>query len=110
MVLSAYSHTTPNSKLSPELIYTLSLPPAKFLSGYENLDAVHLAHASSQIQTIPIPFGMSSKEAIGMFEIWSRKGWTQKGRLWTKVTKDIRDDDWVPLSQRRVVHGSVDGI
>jgi len=42
-------------------------------------DPHHLAHASSGIKKVEVPFGMSGVEAAGMFEIWARKGWAPKG-------------------------------
>ncbi len=44
-------------------------------------DPVHLAHASSGIKKVEVPFGMSGQEAAGMFDIWARKGWAPKGEL-----------------------------
>lgn len=78
MVVSAYSHTTPNVPLSPEFTYALELDSTRPITPYTKMDSVHLAHATAPATKIEVPFGMSTQEAAGMFELWSRRGWTLK--------------------------------
>lgn len=72
---------------STSLSATDYLPTAEFLSGlnletrsavspYTKLDEYHLAHAKSGIKTIAVPYGMTGAEAAGMYDLWTRKGWT----------------------------------
>jgi len=42
------------------------------------VNAYHLANASSGMEKIDVPFGMSPVEAAGLFEIWARKGWASR--------------------------------
>lgn len=78
MVVSAYSHTTPNVPLSPEFSYALELDSTRPITPYTKMDPAHLAHATAPATKIEVPFGLSTQEAAGMFELWSRRGWTLK--------------------------------
>lgn len=79
MTLSTYSHTTPNLGFSTDFLYALELPSVDPITPYAKFEQIHLAHASSGMKKIEVPFGMTTKEAVGMFEIWSRKGLVPKG-------------------------------
>lgn len=74
MTLSAYSHSTPNHPIPTDFSYALELPTKEAISPYYEFHKQHLSHASSGFKQLPVPFGMSTKEALGMFEVWSRKG------------------------------------
>ena len=74
MVLSAPSYSHTEYYPTPTFEHALELPSDRHLNAYDKLDPTHFAHASSGIKKIQVPFGMTTKEAAGMFEIWSRKG------------------------------------
>jgi len=97
MTLSAYSHTTPNLGFSTDFLYALELPSVDPITPYATFEQTHLAHASSGMKKIQVPFGMTTKEAVGMFEIWSRKGLVPKGEsmvdaLWRTLTFVASDE------------------
>ncbi|KAK4686765.1 small subunit ribosomal protein S29, partial [Tremellales sp. Uapishka_1] len=74
-LVTAVSLTTP---LPAELLSGLSLPTPHPLTPYTKLEPQHLQNASSGLQKVDVPFGMSPEEAAGLFEIWSKKGWARK--------------------------------
>ncbi|ORX35071.1 mitochondrial ribosomal death-associated protein 3-domain-containing protein [Kockovaella imperatae] len=74
MVISALSYSDTVFYPSLSLEHGLGLESDRHLDPYDTIDPTHYAHATSGIKKIHLPYGMSTKEAAGMFEIWSRKG------------------------------------
>ncbi|CAD6564388.1 MAG: 37S ribosomal protein S23 mitochondrial [Tremellales sp. Tagirdzhanova-0007] len=74
-ILSALSYSIPDVHVPPILLAALDLPSSQPITPYMRYDPHHLAHASSGIKKVEVPFGMNSGEAAGLFEIWARKGW-----------------------------------
>ncbi|WWD22697.1 hypothetical protein CI109_107190 [Kwoniella shandongensis] len=78
-ILTSLSLSDPTNLPSPSLISALSLPSTSPITPYTALDPYHLEHASSGLQKIDIPFGMTSKEAVGIFDLYAKKGWAPGG-------------------------------
>lgn len=78
MTLSTYSHSTPNLALTTDFLYALELPTHSPITPYSKFEPTHLAHASSGFKKIEVPYGMSPKEASGLFQIYARKGWLRR--------------------------------
>ena len=78
-VLTAPSHSTPYLDVPSILLAALDLPTPHPVTPYTRYDPHHLAHASSGIKKVEVPYGMTPGEAAGMFEIWAKKGWAPKG-------------------------------
>lgn len=75
-VVTATSCHRSDFPISDSLIAGLGLPENKPLHAYTPLDETYVRYASSGIKRFDLPFGMSGHEAAGMFEVFSRKGWT----------------------------------
>ncbi|WRT63202.1 uncharacterized protein IL334_000105 [Kwoniella shivajii] len=73
VILTSLSLSDPTNLPSPSLISALSLPSTTPITPYTPLDPYHLSHAAG-LQKIDVPFGMITKEASGMFELYARKG------------------------------------
>ncbi|OCF34889.1 mitochondrial carrier protein [Kwoniella heveanensis CBS 569] len=78
-VITALSLSDPTTLPSPALNTALSLSSPRPITPYTQLDPYHLAHASSGLNKIAVPFGMNAAEASGMFELFARKGWAPGG-------------------------------
>ena len=52
----------------------MTLPSRSHLNAYDKIDATHYAHASAGIQKLEVPFGFSTGEAGGLYQMWMRKG------------------------------------
>ncbi|WVQ94151.1 hypothetical protein IAU59_001229 [Kwoniella sp. CBS 9459] len=78
-VITALSLSDPTTLPSPALNTALSLASPRPITPYTQLDPYHLAHASSGLKKIEVPFGMTSTEASGLFQLFARKGWAPGG-------------------------------
>ncbi|WVF66537.1 hypothetical protein IAT40_001277 [Kwoniella sp. CBS 6097] len=78
-VITALSLSDPTTLPSPALNTALSLSSPQPITPYTQLDPYHLAHASSGLNKITVPFGMTSAEASGLFQLFARKGWAPGG-------------------------------
>ncbi|KAK8844749.1 hypothetical protein IAR55_006599 [Kwoniella newhampshirensis] len=78
-ILTSLSLSDPTNLPSPSLITGLSLPSTSPVTPYTPLDPYHFEHASSGLQKIEIPFGVTSQEAVGIFDLCAKKGWAPGG-------------------------------
>ncbi len=76
-MLLSYSHTSPNWPLTDTFCSALSLPTSHPITPYTPIQPTHAAHLQG-LQKIAVP-RCTPKEALGFFDIYRRKGWTQSG-------------------------------
>ncbi|KAL1405341.1 hypothetical protein Q8F55_008972 [Vanrija albida] len=78
-ILTAPSYTKTTMQPSVEFYKGLGIQSRWPITEYTKVDEHHVAHASSGIKKIEVPFGLSGTEATAMFELWTRRGWTTNG-------------------------------
>ncbi|WVR03081.1 hypothetical protein IAU60_000070 [Kwoniella sp. DSM 27419] len=78
-VVTSLSLSDPTTLPSPSLTSALSLPSPSPVTPYTKLDPYHHAHASSGLQKVEVPFGMTSTEATGLFDLYAKKGYAPGG-------------------------------
>lgn len=75
-VLTATALSQTDVLPSDSLIKGLGLPIRRTMHAYTPIDETYYNYANSGIKRIDVPFGMSGHEAVAMFELFARKGWT----------------------------------
>ena len=77
MIITSLSHSTPSLPIPLTLYEALAIPSPTPLTAYTKHNPTHLEHAKSGMKKIDVAWNMSSEEAVGIWKIWSKKGWAR---------------------------------